>query len=352
MTVRIDATGSVTKPVAGPINIAIATDAWTPQLNGVVRTLGKTAEMLRGFGHTVNVISPEMFLTVPCPTYPSIRLAVLPGRGVARALESWAPNAVHIATEGPIGHAARRWCVKAGRSFTTSFHTQFPEYIRARAPVPLTWSYAYVRRFHGAAVRTMVPTPSQANRLTDRQFDNLVVWSRGVDTTVFQPYVRELLQYPRPILMYMGRVAVEKNIEAFLALKTPGTKVVVGDGPDLDKLRAVAPNAYFLGAKSGEELARHVACADVFVFPSRTDTFGLVLLEALACGVPVAAYPVTGPLDVIEQGVSGVLDEDLDTAVAGALALDRDACVKAALAYSWERCTRQFESYLAVQARF
>ncbi|NKC11642.1 MAG: glycosyltransferase [Gammaproteobacteria bacterium] len=328
------------------MRIAIATDAWTPQVNGVVRTLHQTAETLESFGHEVKVLHPGMFKTVPCPTYPSIPLALLPGAGIGEALRGFAPDAVHVATEGPIGHAARRWCIRRSKPFTTSFHTQFPEYIRARAPLPISWSYAYIRRFHHAAVRTLVPTQTQVKRLADRRFEHLVLWSRGVDTAVFKPYGRGALALPGPILMYMGRVAVEKNIEAFLSLKTPASQVVVGDSPDRHKLQSAFPHAHFLGAKFGADLARHVAAADVFVFPSRTDTFGLVLLEALACGVPVAAYPVTGPIDVIDNGVTGVLDADLDTAVRGALKLDRKVCAQAAQAYSWARCTRQFESYL------
>ena len=332
------------------MKIVIATDAWEPQVNGVVRTLGKSAETLRSFGHDVQVIHPGLFKTIPCPTYPSIRLALFPWDGVAKALVASDPDAVHVATEGPIGHAARRWCLKHNRSFTTSFHTQFPEEIRARAPIPLNWTYSYLRNFHGAAVRTMVPTQTQIDRLANRQFGHLALWSRGVDHAIFQPYESTAFDLPGPILMYMGRVAVEKNIEAFLKLKTPGTKVVVGDGPDLEKLKAQYPGAHYFGAKFGEELARYVSCADVFVFPSRTDTFGVVLLEAMACGVPVAAYPVTGPVDVIDNGRTGILDEDLDVAVQSALTLNRADCIETAQCFTWERCTRQFETHLAFGA--
>jgi len=328
------------------VRIVIVTDAWTPQVNGVVTTLTATQAELTARGHDVRMITPQDFLTVPCPTYPSIRLAILPGRRVARVLEDFRPQSIHIATEGPLGHAARRWCLSHGLPFTTSFHTQFPEYIRARVPFPRRWTYAFLRRFHAAAVRTMVATASQRDRLLARGFRNLVLWSRGVDISLFRPGEKSFIEGPRPIAMYMGRVAVEKNIEAFLALDLPGSKVVVGDGPDLERLRTAWPGVRFTGQKRGAELARWLAAADVFVFPSQTDTFGLVLLEAMACGVPVAAYPVTGPIDVVEQGVTGVLDEDLGRAVTRALTLDPAACVTAAASRSWAACTEAFEAHL------
>ncbi|MCP5201729.1 MAG: glycosyltransferase family 1 protein [Gammaproteobacteria bacterium] len=331
------------------MRIAIVTDAWHPQVNGVVRTLSTTAEYLGRAGHEVLVITPGDFRTVPCPTYPEIRLALWPGRGVASRLEAFAPDAVHVATEGPLGMAARAWCRRRGRGFTTSFHTQFPEYIRLRAPLPLDWSYAWLRRFHAAAERTLVPTPSQRQRLVERGFANLCLWSRGVDTTVFNPADPVHYALPRPIQVYMGRVAVEKNIEAFLALDLPGSKIVIGDGPDLERLRAAWPAVRFLGAKFGRDLARHVAGGDVFVFPSRTDTFGLVLLEAMACGLPVAAYPVQGPVDVVAAGASGVLDVDLGRAITAALTLDPAACVAHAARHSWAACTEVFASHLHVE---
>lgn len=329
------------------MRIVIATDAARPQVNGVVRTLGQTARILESFGHTVDFVTPGSFRSIPCPTYPSIRLAVGAGRGVGRMIESFEPDRVHVATEGPVGHAARRWCRAHRFAFTTSFHTQFPEYIRTRAPVPLSWSYRYLRRFHGAATCTMVPTPSQRDRLAARGFANLGVWPRGVDTELFRPGPKDAIGAVRPISMFVGRVSVEKNLDAFLGLDLPGTKVIVGDGPDMERLKARHPGALFLGEKRGRDLARHFAAADVFVFPSRTDTFGLVMLEAMACGVPVAAYPVTGPIDVVEHGRTGILDEDLASAVRGALELDPAQCVASARAQSWEHATRVFESLLS-----
>lgn len=329
------------------MRIVIATDAAHPQVNGVVRTLGQTARILALFGHTVDFVTPASFRSIPCPTYPSIRIAVGAGCGVGRMIESFEPDRVHIATEGPIGHAARRWCRAQRFPFTTSFHTQFPEYIRTRAPVPLSWSYAYLRHFHGAATCTMVPTPSQRDRLAARGFTHLGVWPRGVDTALFRPGPKDAIAAERPISMFVGRVSVEKNLDAFLGLDLPGTKVVVGDGPDLDRLKARRPGALFLGEKSGRDLARHFAAADVFVFPSRTDTFGLVILEAMACGVPVAAYPVTGPIDVVEHGRTGILDDDLASAVRRALELDPAQCVASAQAQSWEHATRVFEALLS-----
>ncbi len=328
------------------MKIAVVTDAWHPQVNGVVRTLGQTADHLTQLGHDVRFITPQEFRTYPCPTYPSIRLAVWPKRGVRRALLGFRPQAVHIATEGPLGHAARALCLRGSVPFTTSYHTQFPEYVRARFPLPIEWSYAYLRRYHSAAARTMVATPSMRRRLEERGFRNLAIWARGVDSTLFQPGPKSLLAGPRPIAMYMGRVAVEKNIEAFLNLDLPGTKYVVGDGPDLEQLRSRYRDVRFVGQKIGQELAAHLAAADVFVFPSLTDTFGLVLLEAMACGVPVAAYPVTGPIDVVQDGKTGVLHEDLQRAVLGALKLDPADCVAYARQHSWRNWTERFVSLL------
>ncbi len=328
------------------MRLAIVSDAWYPQVNGVVKTLTYTRDELLKLGHTVEMITPEGFRTVPCPTYPEIRLAVLPGRAVARRLEAFAPEAVHISTEGPLGLAARAWCLRHDFPFTTSFHTQFPEYVQLRTRLPLGVSYAFMRWFHNAGRCTMVATRTLHERLAARGFRHLGLWSRGVDTELFRPRPKDALTDARPIFLYMGRVAIEKNIEAFLALDLPGTKVVIGDGPDLRLLQQRYPAARFLGYKSGEDLARHVAAADVFVFPSRTDTFGLVLIEALACGVPVAAYPVQGPIDVIDDGVTGVLDEDLRGAALRALALDPARCRAAAERYTWAACTRQFLAHL------
>jgi glycosyltransferase involved in cell wall biosynthesis len=329
------------------VKIAIVTDAWHPQTNGVVKTLSTTADGLRSLGHEVAVIEPGLFRTFPCPTYPEIRLSWFPARTLDRLLAESAPEAIHIATEGPLGAAARRWCLRRRLAFTTSYHTQFPEYLRARAPIPLALSYAHLRRFHSAAARTLVATPTMQRQLEARGFHNIVRWTRGVDVDLFRPRDKGFLQLPRPIAMYLGRVAVEKNIEAFLRLDLPGTKVVVGDGPARAALEASYPAARFVGYKFGEELAAHLAAADVFVFPSRTDTFGLVLLEAMACGVPVAAYPVAGPIDVVRPNVTGVLDEDLRAAALGALQLDPTQCRAYALDHTWEVATRQFLSHLA-----
>ncbi len=329
------------------LRIAIATDAWQPQINGVVRTLGQTARHLKELGHDLLFITPLDFRTFPCPTYPSIRLAWLPKQGVARRLREFRPHAIHIATEGPIGHAARSFCLRRALPFTTSYHTQFPEYVRARVPLPVSWSYAYLRRYHGRADRTMVATPSMRQRLEERGFKNLAIWARGVDAEVFHPGPKSILSGPRPISMYMGRVAVEKNIEAYLDLDLPGTKYVVGDGPDLEQLKARYPAVRFVGEKVGEELTAHLAAADVFVFPSLTDTFGLVLLEAMACGVPVAAYPVTGPIDVVQQGKTGMLDRDLKQAILGAVTLNSEDCIAYARQHSWRNWTERFVSLLA-----
>lgn len=328
------------------MNIVIVTDAWSPQINGVVRTIARTRDELVSFGHRVEVIGPDRFRTIPCPSYPEIRLSLFPGVKLRRLIESAQPDAVHIATEGPLGLAARAWCLKKGFSFTTSFHTQFPEYVKLRTGIPLSISYRWMRWFHGPAATVMVATPTLRQRLEAWGFRNLGMWSRGVDTTLFRPRAKLFLDSPRPIFMYMGRVAVEKNIEAFLKLELPGTKYVVGGGPDLDMLKKKYPLTRFPGFKTGEELARHLAAADVFVFPSLTDTFGLVLIEALACGVPVAAFPVQGPIDIIENGVTGCLDRDLRTAASKALTLDPERCRRQALLYTWEACTRQFLAHL------
>jgi glycosyltransferase involved in cell wall biosynthesis len=328
------------------MRITIVTDAWRPQVNGVVTTLTCTRAGLEALGHEVPVVHPGDYRTVPCPSYPEIRLALGPGRRLARMLERTRPDAIHIATEGPLGAAARRYCLKRGLRFTTSYHTQFPQYLRKRLPVPEAWTYAYLRGFHGRAERTLVATEHQRRDLIEHGFENVVIWSRGVDTALFRPLDRDGLELPRPIFVFAGRVAVEKNLEALLAADLPGSKLIVGDGPDLGKLKQRFPAAHFVGYKFGRELARHLSTADVFVFPSRTDTFGLVMLEAMACGTPVAAYPVTGPIDVVEDGVTGCLDEDLAAAAKRALALSREDCRKAALRRTWARATAEFMSHL------
>jgi len=329
------------------MRIAIATDAWRPQVNGVVETLSTTVRMLEQLGHRVLIIEPALFNSFPCPTYTEIRLAWFPYGRIDSLLTDFAPDAIHIATEGTLGMATRKWCLRRSIPFTTSYHSQFPEYLRARAPIPLAVSYACLRHFHGAAARTMTATPTLQQRLTTRGFKNLVRWSRGVDLNLFCPQRKDFLHLARPISMYVGRVAIEKNVEDFLQLDIPGTKVVVGDGPLRSALQAKYPQVFFAGYKFGAELAAHVASADVFVFPSRTDTFGLVLLEAMASGVPVAAYPVMGPIDVVQQGVSGVLDEDLAAATHAALALDPVQCRLHAARFSWEAATQQFLSNLS-----
>ncbi|MDZ7803998.1 glycosyltransferase family 1 protein [Thiohalophilus sp.] len=329
------------------MRIAIATDAWAPQTNGVVTTLKTTGHILEQSGHEVAMITPEPFKTVPLPTYPDIRLALFPYRRIAAMLEAFAPEAIHIATEGPVGMAVRRYCRRHKLKFTTSYHTQFPEYLRLRAPIPLRLSYAFFKWFHGPAERTLVPTPSMQQRLLEHGFTHVEVWGRGVDVNLFRPYGKDYLSAPRPIFVYVGRVAVEKNIEAFLSLDLPGTHYVVGDGPDREMLQQKYPEAVFTGFRFGEELARTIAACDVFVFPSLTDTFGLVMLEAMACGVPVAAYPVTGPKDVVINGITGCLDEDLGRAAKRALAINPENPRDYSLSHSWYQATDQFYANLA-----
>ncbi|WP_374443389.1 glycosyltransferase family 4 protein [Stella sp.] len=324
------------------MHIAIVSDAWYPQVNGVVRTLSTVRDELVARGHAVDIIGPDAFRTIPCPTYPEIRLAVLPGRALARRLDALAADAIHVATEGPLGLAARAYCRRRGLAFTTSFHTRFPEYVEARTGLPRRWLYAWMRWFHGAAAGVMVATGSLTRELEGYGFRNLRRWSRGVDTELFRPGPKTLYNLPRPIYLNVGRVAVEKNIEAFLALDLPGSKVVVGDGPQRAELERRHPDAVFLGTRTGADLARHFAAADVFVFPSRTDTFGLVMLEALAAGIPVAAFPVPGPLDVVNGHPVGVLDWDLGRAARAALDIPGDRCRTFAEAFSWGRCAEQF----------
>jgi glycosyltransferase involved in cell wall biosynthesis len=328
------------------MRIMIVTDAWFPQTNGVVSTLAQTAAWLGRFGHEVRTLTPRDFRSMACPTYPEIRLSLFPFGKVESDIIAFAPQALHIATEGPLGIAARRLCLKRGMRFTTSYHTQFPQYLRARFPIPLRLSYAALRRFHGAAVRCMVSTPSMRAELKSRGFENLATWRRGVDTEVFKPRPKDFLDLARPIAAYVGRVAIEKNIDAFLSMPWSGSKMVIGDGPERTRLQSQYPQATFTGYKFAEDLARHLAAADVMVFPSRTDTFGLVNLEAMACGVPVAAYPVTGPIDVIEDGVTGALDPDLAVAAMRALKVDPKACRARALRSGWDVSSREFENNL------
>lgn len=330
------------------MRLVIVSDAWFPQVNGVVRTLDTLRAGLVERDHRVQMISPDLFRTLPCPTYAEIRLALKPGRKIARLIDEFQPAAIHIATEGPLGIAARKHCIKRGYPFTTAFHTRFPEYVKARTKLPLALGYAYLRRFHRPASAVMVATASIEAELRARGFGNIRRWTRGVDLDLFRPRSKDFFDLPRPVSLFVGRVAVEKNIEAFLGLDIPGTKVVVGDGPALAELKRKYPNAVFAGIKTGEALARHYAAADVFVFSSRTDTFGLVLLEAMASGVPVAAYPVPGPLDVVAGSGAGVLDEDLRAAVVKALTIDPAVCRAHAEKFSWDASIDQFLANLDV----
>ena len=329
------------------MRIVIVTDAWFPQVNGVVRTLHTLGQTLDTMGHEVIYITPDNFRTAPCPTYPDIRLALMPKRKVAKMIDAAQPCAIHIATEGPLGLSARRYCRKRDLPFTTAYHTRFPEYIHARIRLPLSWSYRFMRWFHDQSSGVMVATETIEKALEEWGFGNIKRWTRGVDTELFHPDRRanrppELADVEGPIYSYVGRVAVEKGIPDFLALDLPGKKVVVGDGPQLDQLRKRHPEVIFAGARHGEDLANWYAASDVFVFPSRTDTFGLVLIEALASGVPVAAYPVPGPLDVIGDHPSGVLDEDLKSAATRALNIPKDICRAHAETFSWKASSKQF----------
>jgi len=323
------------------MRILVATDAWHPQVNGVVRTLTMMAEAAKSFGVDVSFLTPQSFRTVALPSYPDLRVALPNAAKIAGLIDDARPDSIHIATEGPIGLAVRRYCRKRGVPFTTSFHTRFPEYISARLPIPESWSWSALRWFHGASHAVMAATPALAGELRGRGFSNVVLWPRGVDAKLFRPRAAEL-GLPRPLFLSVGRVAVEKNLEAFLELDLPGTKVVVGDGPARAPLQRKYPQAVFLGSLQGEQLAEAYAAADVFVFPSRTDTFGLVLLEALASGVPVAAFPVTGPRDVIGTAEVGVLSEDLRLACLAALTISSQDCLRFGASQTWEASARAF----------
>jgi glycosyltransferase involved in cell wall biosynthesis len=333
-----------------PMRILVATDAWEPQVNGVVRTLTRVVQELQGMGHTVEVIHPGQFKTFPLPTYAEIKVAIGVYEPVQERFKAFEPEAIHIATEGPIGLAARRICVEWKLPFTTSYHTRFPEYVSARLPLPLAAGYAYMKWFHKPSGRLMVATPTMREELTRHGFRNISAWSRGVDTDVFRPRTADeadlFADLPKPVFLYVGRVAVEKNIEAFLALDLPGSKVVVGPGPQLEELKEKYPRAVFKGPKSGDELAAHYRSADVFVFPSLTDTFGLVILEAMASGTPVAAYPAPGPIDLIPGSGAGVLavtaTEGLREACLQCLDLDRGGVRTFAEKFSWRACAEDF----------
>lgn len=335
---------------ARQMRILLATDAWEPQVNGVVRTLTRVVSELREMGHMVEVISPDQFKTFPLPTYPEIKLAVGVYEPMQERFKTFEPEAIHIATEGPIGLAARRICVDWKLPFTTSYHTKFPEYVSARLPVPVAAGYAYMRWFHKASGRLMVATPTMRDELARHGFRNISPWARGVDTIMFHPRTETdpdvFAGLERPIWLNVGRVAVEKNIESFLSLDLPGTKVIVGDGPQREELKARYPKARFVGAKMGEDLTAHFNSADVFVFPSLTDTFGLVILEAMASGVPVAAYPAPGPIDIIPGSGAGAVaattTEGLREACLEALKLDRRQVRAYAEKFSWRVCAEEF----------
>ncbi|SMQ73322.1 Glycosyltransferase involved in cell wall bisynthesis [Altererythrobacter xiamenensis] len=338
-------------PVANfrkPLTIGIVTDAWHPQTNGVVRTLETTVAVLRRWGHEVEVIAPDTYLSVPCPTYPEIRLAISAPGAVGRRLAAIAPDAVHISTEGPLGLAARRYCLRHDVAFTTAYHTQFPDYLARRTGISAQRFWRYIRWFHAPAERIMVATDSISEQLEQQGLNHLHRWGRGVDLDCFTPDAPQPSEYAElegPILLYVGRVAVEKNLEAFLACEYPGTKVVVGDGPQRREMEQRFPEAHFLGKRSGRELAGCYAGADVFVFPSRTDTFGLVMIEALACGTPVAAFPVPGPLDIVTDKV-GALSDELCRAIDASRYCDRSDCAAYGATFSWEAATQQFVSGL------
>lgn len=333
------------------MRVLVATDAWRPQVNGVVRSLEQMIQVAPELGITAQALTPEGFHQVGLPSYPDIRLALATRRALAARIADFAPDHIHIATEGPIGWLTRAVCLAQRRPFTTSYHTRFPQYIAARWPIPESWSYRLLRRFHGPAAAVMVSTATVEEELTQHGFQNLVRWGRGVDLSLFHPRPQSLLDLPRPIFLYVGRVAVEKNVEAFLSLKLPGSKVVVGDGPARADLERAFPEARFLGLKEGEELAGIYASSDVFVFPSLTDTFGIVLLEAAASGLPVAAFPVQGPRDVFAGSGAAVLDEDLRSAAMQALRVPREACLELAARHSWAASAAQFYGHIRRVAR-
>jgi glycosyltransferase involved in cell wall biosynthesis len=324
------------------VKIALVTDAWAPQVNGVARTLAALRDGLITAGHTVSVLTPDLFRTLRCPTDREVRLALRPRSALARRLDALAPDAIHIATEGPLGLAARAYCLERGLCFTTAYHTKFPEYLKARFGIPLAWSYAAMRRFHAKSSAVMVATPTVRDELAVHGFERVVAWSRGVDIALFRPGCAPALDLPRPVFLYVGRVAAEKSLPAFLGLDLPGAKLVVGDGHLLPQMKHRYPQVHFAGRKEGEALVQHYASADVFVLPSRTETFGLVLLEALACGLPVAALPASGPLDVIGDSGAGVLDWDLRAAALQALTIPSEICRAHALRFSWRASVQQF----------
>ena len=338
----------------GEMHIALFTDAWRPQVNGVVRTWENVIAASEAMGHRFSVVHPGQFRTVAAPRYPEIRLAIAPGRQVRERLNAGGFDAIHIATEGPIGRTARRWCRSNGVRYTTSYHTQFPQYLNRYFRIPHVATYTFVKWFHGQSHAVLVPTQRVNDELSAKGIRNVVTWRRGVDMTHFKPKAEApgfRPQYDglkRPIFLSVGRVAVEKNIGAFAAADLPGTKVIVGDGPARAELARAHPDIVWAGPQRGDDLADHYRDADVFVFPSRTDTYGVVMLEANACGLPVAAYPVTGPIDVVKHGVTGVLDEDLAKAAVAALAVDPAGCVAHARENTWAACAQVVLDNLAV----
>ena len=328
------------------MKIMIITDAWEPQVNGVVRTLKQTRAELTAMGHEVQMITPLEFKTIPCPTYPDISLSLFPGKTVAKKIKDFAPDAMHSATEGPLGISARAYAVKNNLPFSTAYHTRFPEYVKARTGIPLALTYAFLRWFHGPSMAVMAPTIVVKQDLEKYGFTNVVLWSRGVDLSIFKMQESKALNTAHPIFLYVGRVAVEKNINAFLEIDLPGSKWVVGDGPAMAAIREKHPEVNYLGVLQQEELAKVYAAADVFVFPSKTDTFGLVLLEAMACGTPVAAYPVTGPIDVLGDSQAGAMHDDLRIACMQALKIPREVARAHAEKFSWRAASEEFAAHL------
>lgn len=342
------------------MRIALVTDAWQPQVNGVVTTLVELVRELAELGHQVEVIHPNLFKTRPCPGYAGIDLAVRPKRGLTEKLDAFQPEAIHIATEGPLGWAARGYCLKRGLRFTTAFHTKFPEILHAALKIPLSWGYALFRHFHRPSSGVMVPTQGVLRMLEERGFKNLRGWTHGVDTDLFSFEPQPRLHPPmgtllRPVSLFVGRVSYEKNIESFLKLDIPGTKVVCGVGPLEESLKQRYPQVRWMGVLARDELAKVYAAADVFVFPSRSETFGLVMLEAMAAGTPVAAYPVDGPLEVLGKTDGschgGVMNEDLQQACYGALAVPRHEARQRALDFSWSHAAQLFESFLVIAGK-
>lgn len=328
------------------MKLMIVTDAWEPQVNGVVRTLKMTCRELEKLGHRVELLSPQGFRTLPCPSYPEIELALATRRRIAERIDAFAPDCLHLATEGPLGWQTRAVARRRGWRFTTAYHSRFPEYVQARTGLPTSWFYALLRRFHNAGVATLAPTPAIVDDLRARGFTRACWWSRGVDLAMFTPDGPREPRGSAPVFLYVGRIAVEKQVEAFLALDLPGDKWIAGEGPDRAKLQARYPQARWFGVLAGPDLARLYRSADVMVFPSVTDTFGLVMAESMACGTPVAAFPVPGPIDVVGRSPGGVLDADLRAACLRALELPRDAVRRHAEQYSWARATQQFVTAL------